>query len=168
MPYRAHAPSAKCLRRLFGAEYPDALISDLGFRNLVATRYISYNSPFLLSGEQKYASCFQDLVDSFNQEPRRSKAYFLNPKIYGKNRFRFLDRLPKVWNASTYPHSLGRSFMAVWRALSLGVDREKKYKIPNVGCLLALQICGKQLGPQCRTGEHKLNVLQGIVLLLIF
>lgn len=156
MPFRVHAPSAKRLRGLFGEEYPAGLVTDVGFRNLVATRYISYNSPFLLSGEQKYVARVEDLLGSFNQEPRRPQAYFLNPKIYGQNRFRFMDRLPDVWNACNWPRGMGRNFMAVWTALAVG---EKKYKIPNIGNLLALQICGtglsRQLDP-CSSARRRL------------
>lgn len=146
MPFKVHAPSAQRLRQLFTEQPPNVLLTDLGFRNLVATRYISYNSRFLLSGEQKYALHVQDLLSCFNRKPKRPTDYFLSGKIYGNNHTRFLDRLEDVWDHSFWPVELGRSFIAVWRVLSLGIEKDdKKYKIPNIGVLLALQICSKPL-----------------------
>lgn len=131
MPFRSHAPSAQCLRALFGDQYPGILLTNLGLQNLVATRYISYNSPFLLSGEQKFATRVEDLSAMIYQEPEQPVSDFM------------LDHLPNVWNSCTWPRSMGRNFMSVWHAFSIGVGRtDKRYKIPHVGPLLALQICG--------------------------
>lgn len=161
LPYRVHSPSAQRLRGLFGTQYPEVLLTDLGFRNLVATRYMSYNTPFLLSGEQQFATRLEDLMDSINQEPRRPTEHFLNHKIYGQNRSRFLDRLPDVWNSTTWPSELGRNFLAVWKALYFGVGKsDKKYKIRNAGQLLALQICGMTVSfSSYRTLTHNRRLL---------
>lgn len=145
MPYRVHAPSAQRIRALFEGQDPNVLLTNVGFRNLVAARYLSYNAEFLLSGEQQFAPDLQSLQAYIEKEPKRPKEYFLNHGIYGNNRNRFLDRVPEVWKRSFWPSEMGRDFMAVWRALAKGVVKgndRKKYKIPLVGHLLSLQICG--------------------------
>ncbi|KZV59238.1 hypothetical protein PENSPDRAFT_672487, partial [Peniophora sp. CONT] len=142
MPYRVHAPSAQRLRELFANQDADVLLTDIGFRNLVATRYITYNSLFLLSGEQTFVMDVQDLLSAF-KNPKRKKDYFLSQRIYGTNRSRYVERLQTVWDRTVWPQELGRNFFAVWHALSVGVDKDVlRYKIPNVGPLLSLQICG--------------------------
>ncbi|VDB96799.1 unnamed protein product [Peniophora sp. CBMAI 1063] len=142
LPFRYHAPSAKALRGLVAPPRMPSMCTDLGLKNVVAIRYISYNAPFLLSGEQQFANRVQDLVDAFERTPIRPKKYFLVDNIYGQNRSRSLDRLPSVWDRCRWPRELGRDFFSVWRAFAFGVDKAQKYKIPNVGPLLSLQICG--------------------------
>ena len=143
LPYRYHAPSAQRLRELFHGQGTEVLRTDLGLKNLVITRYMSYNAPFLLSGEQKFANSLDDLLRSISMQPLRPPRYFLNPRIYGQNRFRFVDRVPAVWEGSRWPVQLGRDFITMWRTLAFGINKtDKTYKIPNIGNLLSLQICG--------------------------
>lgn len=144
MPFKAFAPSALRMRELFQDQRPNAMTTTPGFRNVVMTRYLSYNTPFLLSGEQKYARQLTDITSAFTQQPLRDTDYFLNNNFYGANFSRFIDRVPATWNSCEWPAALGRDFMAMWRAVSVGVDSKqtKRYKVMNAGYLLALQICG--------------------------
>ena len=71
MPFKARAPSAAAMRRLFVDSGIETMVTQIGFRNVVATRYITYNSPFLLSGEQTFAKSVQDLTAAFEKMPRR-------------------------------------------------------------------------------------------------
>ncbi|KZV59245.1 hypothetical protein PENSPDRAFT_672483, partial [Peniophora sp. CONT] len=156
MPYRVHAPSAQCLRRLFAHQDANVLLTDLGFRNLVATRYITYNSKFLLSGEQTFVADVHGLLSAFKIDSNRKKDYYISQRIYGTNRSRYIERLSTVWDHSVWPQELGRNFMAVWRALSVGVDKDApRYKIPNVGPLLSLQICGNVISSSCCSNSHR-------------
>lgn len=141
LPFSYHTPSAQSLRLLLSGQTPNILLTDVGFKNLVAVRYISYNAPFLITGEQKFTHNVGELVAAFNREPRRPQEYFLVNNIYGTNRTRRMDRLPAVWAACIWPHEFGRDFHVVWRAIACSEGKGKKYRIPNVGPLLALLIC---------------------------
>ena len=142
LPFREHQPSAKSMRSLFGRRYPDVMTTETGFRNVVITRFLSYNAPFLLSGAQRYFSTLEELLQAIDSEDSRGEEYFVSNSVYGRNVSRHTWNVRSVWESSHFPTSVGRSFKAFWSALSDGVGAEHSHKIRYIGPLLAMQIAG--------------------------
>lgn len=142
MPFRELHPSAKRMRSLFASRGQSAMLSETGFRNAVITRFLSYNSPFLLSGSQHFVNTCEDLLDQFGSEADRDESYFVSGRIYGRNVYRHTWNVREVWDSCQFPSSAGRSFKDFWYALHEGVGVDKKCKLRYVGPLLAMQIAG--------------------------
>lgn len=143
LPFRAHRPSVKALLSLFSGHPSTAWTTSTGFKNAVITRFISFNSPFLLSGAQKYANSVQDLSVAFSASQHEEK-YFVSAQtaqIQGHNVYRRTANAPVVWDSCVFP-SIGRNFKTFWTALYEGIGIDHQYKLKYVGAPLALQIAG--------------------------
>ncbi|VDC01043.1 unnamed protein product [Peniophora sp. CBMAI 1063] len=141
LPFKELQPSAQRMRLVFQGQQKDALITDIGFKNSVLMRFLSYNAPFLLSGSQGFFTRFEDVLASI-QDAGREECYFVSHRIYGRNLNRSTKNVRSVWESSIFPTPAGRSFKRFWSALHEGYGPEHRYKVRFVGPLLALHIAG--------------------------
>ncbi|VDB96828.1 unnamed protein product [Peniophora sp. CBMAI 1063] len=161
LPFKELQPSAQCMRSLFSGQEKDVMLTDLGFKNAVVTRFLSYNAPFLLSGKQSFFTSLEDLLRSVESEAGRGEEYFVSGRIYGRNLYRHPKNAQAVWDSCTFPSSAGRSFKRFWALLHEGVGPQHEFKVRFVGPLLALHIAGKSFNYESRARHSNALYLSG-------
>ncbi|VDB90193.1 unnamed protein product [Peniophora sp. CBMAI 1063] len=148
LPFRAFGPSYLRMLALFHGHPTDVMPSTTGLRNVALTRVITFGSGFLLSGRQSLCLSLTEWlngVEVAKQSPQAKQAsFFVCDRVYGQNFNRSLDEAAPIWAACEWPEEIARSrhFVTFWRALHHGVGKTRRYKVPNVGPLIALLIAG--------------------------
>ncbi|KZV66499.1 hypothetical protein PENSPDRAFT_688970 [Peniophora sp. CONT] len=150
LSFRAFTPSYLRVMALFNERSAGQMTSTLGLRNVALSRIITFGSPFLLSGKQNFCSTleawFEGVEAGRNSLPsgQSESSFFVYDRVYGRNAGRTLDIAEDIWSACEWPEAIAasRGFKAFWQALHSGVGPSHRFKIPQVGSLLALLIAG--------------------------